>query len=120
MRATSRRFALSGPEYATTAVAAVVSSAAYLTGGSDYLARGVVGDLAGLSLLAGVGLAARARPRHEAAVCLALIGLVLLAAPQWPLRLPEPFWWTLFSVGLAAYLGVRRHVCDRDRQETTG
>lgn len=112
MSATTGRFALSGPEYATTAVAAVASTAGYLTGRSDYLARGVVGDLTGLLLLGAVGLVARARARHEAAVCLVLIGLVLLLDPQWPLRLHEPVWWALFSIGLAAYLAVRRHVCE--------
>ncbi len=112
--ATTRRFALSGPEYATTAVAAVVSSAAYLSSGLPYLSRGVVGDLAGFLLLGAVGLAVGARVRHEAAVCLLLIGLVLLADPQWPLQVPEPAWWALFVAGLAAYVVVRRRLCDDD------
>ncbi len=112
--ATTRRFALSGPEYATTAVAAVVSSAAYLSSGLPYLSRGVVGDLAGFLLLGAVGLAVGARVRHEAAVCLVLIGLVLLADPQWPMQVGEPVWWALFAAGLTAYVVVRRHLCDDD------
>ncbi len=112
MTVTTRRFALSKAEYATTAVAAVVSSAAYVTGGFPYLARGVVGDLAGFLLLGAAGLAVRARVRHEAALCLSLIGAVLLAGPDWPLRLAEPAWWALFSTGLAAYVVVRRRICD--------
>lgn len=114
MTATTRRFALDGPEYATTAVAAVVSSAAYLSGGLPYLSRGVLGDLAGFALLAAVGTARRGRVRHEALVCLALIGAVLLLDPQWPLQAPEAVWWSAFGVGLAAYLGLRRTVlCPR-------
>lgn len=112
MTLTTRQFALSRGEYATTAVAAVVSSAAYVTGGFPYLARGVVGDLSGFLVLGLAGVAARARVRHEAAVCLALIGTVLLADPAWPLGIPEPAWWALFSTGLAAYVVVRRRACD--------
>ena len=119
MTATTGRFALSGPEYVTTTVAAAASTAAYVTGGSDYLARGVVGDLIGLTLLAVAALVAHARVRHEAAVCLVLIAAVLLVDPQWPLRFREPVWWTLFSVGLATYLVVRQRACNRYRQETT-
>ena len=112
MRFTTRRFSLSRAEYATTAVAGVVSSAAYVTGGFPYLARGVVGDLTGFLVLAIAGVAAGARVRHEAAVCLTLIGTVLLVDPDWPLRLAEPAWWALFTAGLAAYVGVRRRICD--------
>ena len=112
MTVTTRRFALSRAEYATTAVAAVVSSTAYITGGFPYLARGVVGDLTGFVVLGVAGLAARARVKHEAALCLALIGAVLVADLDWPLRLPEPAWWALFSTGLAAYVVVRRRICD--------
>jgi len=112
MTVTTRRFALSRAEYATTAVAAVVSSTAYITGGFPYLARGVVGDLTGFVVLGVAGLAARARVKHEAALCLALIAAVLATDPDWPLRLPEPAWWALFSTGLAAYVVVRRRICD--------
>lgn len=109
---TTRRFGLSRAEYATTALAAVVSSTAYVTGGFPYLARGVVGDLAGFLLLGVIGTATGARVRHEAAVCLTLIGAVLLVDPQWPLEVPEPAWWALFTLGLSAYVGVRRQICD--------
>ena len=112
MTVTTRRFALSRSEYATTAVAAVVSSTAYVTGGFPYLARGVVGDLTGFVVLGVAGAAAGARVRHEAAVCLALIGAVLVLDPQWPLKLAEPAWWALFGTGLAAYVVVRRRICD--------
>lgn len=109
---TSRRFALSRPEVASTAVAALVSGAAYLSGGSAYLARGVVGDLLGFGVLAAAGLLTGRRLRHEAMLCLALIGVVVAAGPRWPLAVPEPVWWAAFAVGLAAYLLVRRRVCD--------
>jgi uncharacterized membrane protein len=109
---TTRRFALSRTEWATTAVAAVVSTAAYLEGGQPYLSRGVLGDLVGFGLLAAVGLARGARVRHEALVCLVLIGVVLLLDPRWPVGTGEAPWWVAFAVGLAAYLGVRRRLCD--------
>ncbi len=111
-RATTRRFALSGSEWVTTAVAALVSSTAYVVAGFPYLARGVVGDLAGFVVLAAAGLAAGARPRHEALICLTFIGVVLLLDPKWPLQLNEPTWWALFTAGLIAYVGVRRKICD--------
>ncbi len=78
----------------------------------SYLARGVVGDLTGFLLLGVAGAAVGARLKHEAIVCLALIGVVLLLDPQWPLRLSEPLWWGLFTIGLAAYVAVRRKICD--------
>ena len=108
----TRRFALSPGEWATTSVAAVVSSAAYVVGGQPYLARGVLGDLLGFAALAALGLRRRARLRHEALLCLACIGAVLVVDPRWPLQLGEPVWWGLFAVGLAGYLAVRRRVCD--------
>ncbi|MEX2290360.1 MAG: hypothetical protein WD794_08555 [Mycobacteriales bacterium] len=80
--------------------------------GFPYLARGVVGDLAGFLLLGVAGVALGARLKHEALLCLALIGVVLLLDPQWPLRLSEPLWWGLFTIGLAAYVAVRRTICD--------
>ena len=98
-------------------MAVVLSFTGYLVGGSDYLARGVVGDRAGLLLL-GTATALRARVKHEAAVCLVLIGVVLQVDLQWPPRLPGTFWWGAFTAGLGSYLFVRRHVCDRDRQES--
>ena len=112
MTVTTHRFALSRSEYATTAVAAVVSSTAYVTGGFPYLARGVVGDLTGFVVLAVAGAAAGARVRHEAAVCLVLIGGVLALDPIWPLQVSEPLWWAAFTAGLAAYVVVRHRICD--------
>jgi len=109
---TTRRFALSGSELGTTAVAVVVSTTGYLLGGGTYLARGVVGDLVGFGLLAAVAVARSARARHEALVCLAGIGTVVLAAPQWPLQVAQAGWWSAFSVGLGAYVLLRRGVCD--------
>ncbi len=111
-RGTTRRFRLSPAEWSTTVVAAVVSSGAYVTLGYPYLARGVVGDLLGFLLLGVAGAAAGARVKHEALVCLSVIGAVLLLDPQWPLRLSEPAWWALFSVGLSAYVLLRRKLCD--------
>lgn len=108
----SRRFALSAGEWATTSLAAVVSTVAYLNLGLPYLARGVVGDLLGFGLLAAVGLLLRARVTHEAAWCLGLIGLVVVASPSWPLAVAEPIWWGLFTLGLVLYVGVRRRLCD--------
>lgn len=84
---------------------------AYLGAGHPYLARGVVGDLLGLTVLAGVGVAAQARVKHEAAICLGLIGFVVLARPQWPLALSEPAWWTVFFIRLASYIAIRRRIC---------
>lgn len=109
---TTRRSGLSPAEWATTVFAALVSSAAYLTAGLPYLSRGVVGDLAGFLLLGLVGAAAGARLRHEALICLMLIGVVLLLDPSWPLRLPELAWWGLFAVGASSYVTLRRRLCD--------
>ena len=108
MRTTTRSFALDGPEYATTAAAAFISTAAYLSDGLEYLSRGVLGDLAGFALLAAIGAGSGARLRHEALLCLACIGAVVLLAPTWPLELGERYWWGAFGVGLAAYLWLRR------------
>ena len=109
---TTRRFGLSGAEWGTTSIAVVVSTTAYLTVGYPYFARGVVADLLALVLLAMAGIAAGTRMKHEAAICLALIGLVVLIGPQWPLALSEAAWWTLFFFGLAGYLAVRKRLCD--------
>lgn len=109
---TTRRFALSRAEWATTAAAAVISSTAYVVGGFPYLARGVVGDLAALLLLGVVASIIGARVQHEALVCLLGIGVVLLVEPEWPLQLAEPAWWLLFSIGLSAYVLLRRRWCD--------
>ncbi len=109
---TTRCFALSRPELLTTAAAGVISTGAYLIDGAPYLARGVVGDLLGFALLGAVAAGSRARLRHEAVVCLACIGAVVAARPVWPLRFGEPVWWGLFGLGLAAYVVLRKRVCD--------
>lgn len=111
-RATTRRWALSGPEWATTGVAAAVSAAGYVIGGQPYLARGVVGDLLGFAILGSGGALAGGRVRHEAATCLVVISAVLAVDPQWPLRLREAGWWAVFGVGAASYLALRRRLCD--------
>ncbi len=69
----------------------------------------MVGDLVGFGLLAAVVVVRSARVRHEALVCLAGIGIVVLAAPQW---VPQGRGWAAFSVGLGAYVLLRRGVCD--------
>jgi len=110
--ATTRRFALSPLEWVTTVLAGTISGAAYLVVGYPYLARGVVADLFGFAILATVAAVAGARLKHEAATCLALIGLVVLLGPEWPLAVPEVVWWVLFFTGLTGYLAVRRCFCD--------
>ncbi len=108
---TTTRFALSPAEWLTTAVAAVISTAAYLDAGQAYLSRGVLGDLLGLVVLAGAGARLRARLQHEALLCLLLIGLVLAFGPRWPLAVAEPVWWVLFLAGVSGYLVLRRRLC---------
>jgi len=90
----------------------VVSTGAYLGEGHPYLARGVVGDLLGFAVLGAVGPATHGRVKHEAAICLALIGLVVLAGPRWRPALAEPAWWALFFTGLGIYIAIRRRICD--------
>lgn len=110
---TTRRFTLSKAECITTTLTAVVSGTAYVTEGLPPLpVPGVVGDLTGFLVPGPVGAAARARLRHEAAVCLVLNGGVLVLDPAWPLRVSEPRWWAQFSPGLAVYVLVRRRPCD--------
>lgn len=85
----------------------IVSTGLYLRDGHDYLAPGVLGDLAGLISLTVVIVGRRRRLRHEALVCLGCISLVLALDPGWPVRLPGSLWWSLFVVALGAYLGAR-------------
>jgi hypothetical protein len=89
-------------------VAFAVSSGLYITRGHPYLARGVVGDLAGLGLLSLVVLRWRCRLRHEAFPCLVCIGVVLVLDPRWPLRLPGLLWWSAVTAGVVIYLAVRQ------------
>lgn len=109
---TTRRFALDRREAVSTAVAGVVSTAAYLRFGHAYLAWGVIGDVLGFVVLALVALRTGRRLRHEAALCLVLIGAVVLLRPAWPLRVGDGVWWLLFFTGLLPCVGVRRQVCE--------
>lgn len=106
--ATTFRSSLDRVELASTAVAVVASTGLYLRYGHDYLARGVVGDLVGLTVLAAPLVVARRRGRHEAMTCLAAIGVVHLLEPQWPLERSDAFWWGAIAVGLTAYITLRR------------
>ncbi len=108
LHATTFRSSLDRAEVATTAAAIVASTGLYVRHGHNYLARGVVGDLVGLAVLAVPLVLVRRRGRHEAMTCLAAIGLVHLADPDWPLERSDSFWWGAISVGLAAYLLLRR------------
>lgn len=105
---TSIRRALDPAEWATTALATVVSTLLYLRHGHPYLARGVVGDLVGFAVLSGILAVRRRRARHEATVCLAAIGAVWCLHPDWPLRLHSTFWWAAVALGFGAYLTVRQ------------
>lgn len=98
---------LTTPEVATTAVAVVVSASLYLREGHPYLARGVVGDLLGFSLLSSPLIFKRRRARHEALVCLGSIAFVRALNPYWPLRRSSSFWWTSVAAGLLLYSAVR-------------
>ncbi|HVE63414.1 MAG TPA: hypothetical protein VNB94_06400 [Mycobacteriales bacterium] len=108
VHATTFRTSLDPVEVATTVAAVVVSTGLYLREGHDYLARGVVGDLIGLAILAMPLILVRRRGRHEALTCLVAIGVVRLLDPQWPLARSESFWWGTIAVGLAAYIALRR------------
>jgi hypothetical protein len=111
-RWTTRRFALNGSEWVTSAAATYLSASAYLRHGGAYLAPGVAGDLIGFGLLSQVLRSRDARLRHEAVLCLACIGAVTVAARGTDLRrVPEPVLWTAFAAGLSWYLQVRRRTC---------
>lgn len=98
---------LDASELASSGVAVAVSSCLYVRFGHPYLARGVLGDLVGLAALAVPLGTARRRVRHEALWCLAGIGTVHIAAPQWPLAIGDSSWWTAIVVALAGYLTGR-------------
>jgi hypothetical protein len=115
VRLTTRSRALLRAEVTTTAVAVATSTALYLRSGHAYLARGVVGDIAGLALLTGVLAALRRRLRHEALVCLGAIGIALAVDPEWPLRRSSGFWWVAVTAGLAGYLTARWVLLSRVR-----
>ncbi|MDQ6797984.1 MAG: hypothetical protein M3011_08190 [Actinomycetota bacterium] len=94
----------------TTAAAVVTSTALYLRNGDPYLARGVVGDLAGFAVLAALLVSSGRRARHEAFVCLGCISAVLVVEPDWPLRSGPAVWWTAVAAGLGGYLVLRATV----------
>lgn len=110
MRFTASTLRLDRAESVTTAIAALVSTALYVRLGEAYLARGVVGDLAGFVVLTGVLASSRRRARHEALVCLSLIGAVLVVPPDWPLRYRAAVWWAAVTAGFGGYLVVRTRV----------
>lgn len=107
---TTTRWGLDRSELITTVLAFAISSSLFVAWGHPYLARGVVGDLVGLGLLCIVVLRCGRRLRHEALLCLACIGAVLVVDPGWPLRLPGLMWWSAVTAGVAAYLALRRRV----------
>ncbi len=100
-------------ELATTAVAAAASASLYLRYGHPYLARGVVGDVLGFTVLTGVLVHRRRRLRHEALVCLAGIGVLLAARPDWPLRHQSGTWWAVVGLALSGYLIARARLLRR-------
>lgn len=102
-----RRFGLDLPELASSVIAAVISGGLYLRYGDPYLARGVVGDLVGFTVLTVPLVWQRVRFRHEAMVCLVGIGVVHAMGTDWPVAVPAPTWWVAFAAGLGAYLTVR-------------
>ena len=116
MRLTTPDQRLDRAEAATTALAVVVSTGLYLRYRHPYLARGVVGDIAGLAVASIPLVTRRRRLRHEALVCLAAIAAVHATRMRWPLRLPEPFWWSAIAVALLAYLPLRRLRLRRERR----
>ncbi len=109
---TTGDWALDGSEWASSAVAAAISSSAYLRYGRAYLAPGVLGDLIGFAVLSQVLRRRRVRLRHEALLCLACIGGTTIATRGSGVRrVPEPLLWGAFTTGLSAYLRQRRTVC---------
>ena len=98
---------LAHPEIATTLLAASISTGLYVRGGAPYLARGVVGDLVGLAVLAMLLRVRGERARHEALVCLVAIGVVSATRARWPLRVPSIGWWLVIVPVLVSYLRYR-------------
>ncbi len=108
MRLTTTDQRLDRIEVATTAFAVVASTGLYLRYRHPYLARGVVGDIAGLAFASIPLVTRRRRFRHEALVCLTGIGAVYATNMRWPLRFPEPVWWSAIAFALTAYVPLRR------------
>jgi len=107
VRLTTAAARLDRAELVTTALAVGASGALYARVGHPYLARGVVGDLAGLTAMAVPLVTRRRRVRHEALACLGAIGLVHAARATWPLRVPTAALWAAVTVGLGTYLDLR-------------
>lgn len=105
---TTTRLGLDRAELVSTATAVAVSSSLFIAQGHPYLARGVVGDLAGLALLSIVVIRWRCRLRHEALLCLLCIGVVLTLDPGWPVRMPGLLWWSAVAAAVAVYVVVRQ------------
>jgi len=118
MRLTTTDQRLDRIEVATTALAVVASTGLYLRYRHPYLARGVVGDIAGLAIASIPLLTRRRRLRHEALICLTGIGAVYATSMRWPLRFPEPVWWSAIALALTAYVPLRRLARPRGRQAT--
>ncbi len=108
MRVTTTEQRLDRLEVATTAVAVIASTGLYLRFHQPYLARGVIGDIAGLAVAGIPLLTRRRRLRHEALICLTGIGGVYATNTRWPLRFPEPVWWSAIVLALTAYVPLRR------------
>lgn len=119
MRPTTPEPRLDGSEVASTALAVVASTGLYLRYGHPYLARGVVGDIAGLAV-GSLSLILRRRLRHEALVCLVGIGAIHVSKMRWPLRFSEPVWWSAIALALLAYLPLRRLALRPHRQTSRG
>lgn len=95
-----------------------MSASLYLREGHPYLARGVVGDLLGFSLLSLPLALGRRRARHEALVCLGSIAIVRALDPTWPLRRTSWFWWRSVSAGLLLYVVARsRALAESGKQQ---
>jgi hypothetical protein len=110
--ALTRQFALHPAEWATSAVATVVSTRAYLRHGQAYLAPGVAGDLVGFAVLSAVAAHRGARVRHEALLCLGCIGAVVAGTSHRRFDVDEPVLWAAFALGLAGYVRLRQRMCE--------
>jgi len=113
---TTGAWGLDRDEVATTAAAVVASSVAYVVLGDGYLAKGVVGDSLGFTVLGGALVTCGRRLRHEALWCAAGIALVHAAGVEWPLRFPARLWWAVIAADLATYLAVRWLLLGRGRR----
>lgn len=111
---------LDGREVATTALAVVASTGLYARYGHPYLARGVVGDIAGLAAGSLPLILHHRRLRHEALVCFAGISAIHASRMRWPLRFSGPVWWSAIALALLAYVPLRRFALRPHRQTSLG